>query len=142
LWFHNYVRDVLGEVVDHPVLADSDGDFPVHGETSTGWVRPEPTTPWGVQIIVYAALAVPVKAATLKEINQINLAERLVKVVLLPEGVVVVNLRLFADAVTEENLGGALIKVMQVADRVGPLLVAVHGGHTPIPMTSQPALDE
>jgi hypothetical protein len=95
-----------------------------------------------VQIIVYAALAVPVKAATLKEINQINLAERLVKVVLLPEGVVVVNLRLFADAVTEENLGGALIKVMQVADRVGPLLVAVHGGHTPIPMTSQPALDE
>jgi hypothetical protein len=104
-------------------------------------VRPEVSGLWGVHIFVCAAHGVPARAATLKEINEINLAEPLVKL-LLHEGTVTATLRLVADAVTAENLAGALSRVLQVADRVGPLLVAVHGGQTPLSSSEPLAVEE
>ena len=141
LWFKSYVRTLLTEILEHDVEPDSDGDFPVRGETSNGWVRPEVSGLWGVHIFVHAAHGVPGKAAVLKEINEINLTEPLVKL-LLHEGVVMATLRLLADAVTAENLEGALSRVLRVADQVGPLLVAVHGGQLPLSSSSQLAIEE
>jgi hypothetical protein len=50
-----------------------------------------------------------------------------------------VDYRLFADAVTEDNLRGVLGRVLTVADRIGPMLTGVHGGTTPIAATSSPS---
>jgi hypothetical protein len=141
LWFKSYVQTLLTKMLGHDVEPDSDGDFPVRGETAYGWVRAEAAGLWGVHIFVYAAHGVPAKAALLKEINEINLTEPLVKL-LLHDGTVLVTLRLLADAVTPENLEGAVSRALQVADRVGPLLVAVHGGQTALSSSTQLAIED
>lgn len=135
-WFKSHVQTLLSLILLEPAEPDSDGDFLIHGDTARGWVRADTQKPWGVQIFVVAASGVPVRAATLREINEINGHEVLVKVALHSTGVVMVTYRLLADAVTKVNLAGALSRVILVADEIGPILTAVHGGETPLPLTA------
>ena len=135
-WFQSYVQSLLVAIMEEPVEADADGDFPVHGDTAQGWVRPSTGEPWGVQVFALAAQNVPPRAAVLREINEINGSDPAIRVALHSPGAVMVDYRLFADAVTEDNLKAVIGRVLAVADRIGPMLTAVHGGATPIAATS------
>lgn len=76
--------------------------------------------------------------ATLAEINSFNVGEELVKIVIY-EGAVIARLYLPAEAVTAQSLKAAMFDVLDVADRIGPLLTTVHGGQTasePCPLVS------
>ena len=135
-WFANYVESLMSTILEEPAERDSDGDIPIHGETSQCWVRADAREPWGVQILAVAAHGVPVRAATLREINDINATYTAIKVAIHPEGLVMVDYRLMADAVNEDNLREAISRVIMVADEIGPMLSTVHGGQTPIPLES------
>jgi hypothetical protein len=140
-WFHSFVSALMSTIVPEPVVPDSDGDIPVHGDTAQAWVRVEAREPWGVRVFALAAVDVPAKAAVLREINAANVADRGVRVILTPNGSVMVDYLLFADAVTQDNLRAVIGRVLSVADEIGPVLAAVHGGTTPIapqPSPSEP----
>jgi hypothetical protein len=139
-WFTHYVQSLMTTILDEPVEVDRDGDIPLHGQTAHAWVRVSAAEPWGVQVFALAAHSVPVKAALLRELNEINGSDPAVKVALHEPGSVMVDYRLFADAVTEDTLRDVITRVLAVADRIGPMLTAVHGGSTPIevePSTSE-----
>lgn len=139
-WFNHVVSALMATILPEPWAPDSDGDIPVRGDTAQAWVRVEAREPWGVRVFALAAVGVPVKAAVLREINAANVADRGVRVVLTPTGSVIVDYLLFADAVSQDNLRAVLGRVLAVADEIGPVLAAVHGGSTPI--TAQPTPSE
>lgn len=134
-WFQTYVESLMTAIMGEPAHADPDGDFPVHGHTAQAWVRPATAEPWGVQVFALAAQNVPGRAAVLQEINEINGSDSAIRVAL-HSGAVMVDYRLFANAVSEDNLRAVIGRVLAVADRIGPVLAAVHGGTTPIAATS------
>jgi len=133
-WFASYVESLMSAILEEPAERDSDGDIPIHGETSQCWVRADAREPWGVQVFALAAHGVPIRAATLREINDINATYTAIKIAIHAGGSVMVDYRLMADAVTEDNLREAISRVIMVADEIGPMLSTVHGGQTPIPL--------
>ena len=135
-WFKNYVQSLMTAIVEEPVTPDGDGDFPLHGQTAQAWVRPATAEPWGVVVFALAAQDVPLRAAVLREINEINGSDAAIRVAFHPPGSVMVDYRLFADAVTEDNLRAVIGHVLAVADRIGSMLTAVHGGTTPLAASS------
>ena len=139
-WFQTYVRTLMSAILGEPAQQDGDGDFFVTGDTAQAWVRVETSEPLGVQVFAIAATGVPAKLAVLREINEANLADPAIRVVLPSHGSLMVDYRLFADAVTEDNLRAVIGRVLAVADRIGPMLTAVHGGSTPISV--QPSASE
>ena len=54
------------------------------------------------------------------------------RVFLAPTGHLVVDYLLLADAVNTDNLRAVITRVLKVADELGPMITAVHGGTTPI----------
>ncbi|MCW2811359.1 MAG: putative sensory transduction regulator [Friedmanniella sp.] len=130
-WFTTYVQALVTAIGGGPVAPDVDGDFPVHGDTALGWVRPELQEPYGVQVFALAAQDVPKRAAVFREINEINAGDPAIRVVMRGHGCVFVEYRLLADAVSEDNLRAVVGRVLQVADGIGPMLAALHGGGTP-----------
>ena len=129
-WFSNYVSATMSILGVHE--PDADGDLPVSGDTCLAWVRVETREPWGVRVFAVAALDVPEKLAVLKEINAANRADRAMRVYRVPNGRVVVDHLLLADAVTTDNLRSMIGRVLTVADELGPMLATVHGGRTPV----------
>lgn len=130
-WFSNHVSATMSVLGVHE--PDSDGDLPVRGVTSAGWVRAATQEPWGARVFAYAATGVPAKAAVYKELNVVTVTDRAVRVYLTPDGTVVVDQLVLADAVNTDTLRRAVKRVLKVADRLGPVLAAVHGGSTPLP---------
>jgi hypothetical protein len=135
-WFTSHIRAAMSEILGEPVEPDSDGDFPVHGETACGWVRADTSDLWAAHIFALAAQGVSHRDGALREINEVNLHDSAIKVSLDSDGTVWVMYRLLADAVTEDNLRCAISRVIGVADRIGPLLATVYGGETPIRLPS------
>ncbi len=131
-WFRSYVQTLMSAILEEPAQQDADGDYSVQGETAQAWVRVDTNEPLGVQVFAIAATGVPAKLGVLREINDANLADPAIRVVLPPHGSLMVDYRLFADAVTEDNLRAVIGRVLAVADRIGPLVTTVHGGSTPI----------
>ena len=140
-WFAAKVRAVVNAVMENDNPPDADGDFVFHGETSFGYLQPLAADPWGIRFLAIAAREVPNKVGVLRELNEVNIAEPLLTAYLAHDGTVVVTYRLAAEAVTEVNVRGTLLHVIDVADRVGQLLTAVHGGTTPKPLP-RPAVTE
>lgn len=136
-WFSSYVSATMSMLGVH--APDADGDLPVQGGTSRGWIRVQTDEPWGVRVFACAAYGVPAKAAVLKEVNAVNLAIRGARVVLDEQGYVWVDDLLFADAVNIVNLRAVIRHVLEIADDVGLMLVAVHGGSTPISPATLPS---
>jgi hypothetical protein len=130
-WFVNHVKTLMSTMSDEIVEADAEGDFPIHGDTTQAWVRPQTRDAWGVHVFALAAHGVPLRAAVLKELNEINARNELVRVAW-HAGAVIADYHLLADAVSEDNLRVTIGRVIAVADQIGPLLAAVHGGSTPI----------
>jgi hypothetical protein len=131
-WFITHVQTLVASITGEFVEPDIDGDLALSGETARAWVRPDSHEPWGVQVFAVAAQGVPLRAAVLKELNEVNARDPFVRVAWHSPGSVMVSYRLFADAVSEENLALAVAQVVAVADQIGPLLAAVHGGSTPL----------
>lgn len=129
-WFRNYVSATMSVLSVHE--PDADGDLPVSGETCLTWVRTETSEPWGVRVFALAARDVPLKAAVYKEVNAANTADRAIRVVLAANGSLMVDYLIFADAVNTDTLRSVIRRVLQVADELGPMITAVHGGTTPI----------
>jgi hypothetical protein len=129
-WFSNYVSATMSILGVHE--PDADGDLAVSGETCLAWVRTETSEPWGVRVFALAARDVPLKAAVYKEVNAANTADRAMRVVLAANGSVMVDYLLLADAVNTDNLRAVIGRVLTVADQLGPMITAVHGGTTPI----------
>ncbi|SDT33489.1 Putative sensory transduction regulator [Friedmanniella luteola] len=128
-WLRSHLSTLLATITGEPVTADGDGDFPVRGLTSQAWVRPRTGDPWGVQVFATAARDVPARVAVLREINEQNAAHLGTRVYWV-EGLVVVDCFVFADAVTEETLTAVVGRVLHLADSIGPVLTALHGGTT------------
>jgi hypothetical protein len=135
-WFASHVSTLLATMMDEAPAADGDGDFPVRGETSQAWVRLQTTDPWGVHVFAYATKGLPKRAAVLREINDSNMATIGTTVSLSVQGLLVVDCFLFADAVTEETLTAVLGRVLELADTLGPVLTALHGGSTYLTATT------
>ena len=129
-WFSNYVSSTMSILGVHE--PDADGDLPVSGDTCMAYVRTETKDPWGVRVFAIAARNVPAKAAVFKEINATTIADRAMRVFLAPTGHLVVDYLLLADAVNTDNLRAVITRVLKVADELGPMITAVHGGTTPI----------
>lgn len=133
-WFSNYVSATMSILGVH--APDDDGDLPIHGKTSRGWVRVEAKEPWGVRVFALAAHGVPTKAAVLKEINAANLSVRGLRAVVTKDGNVYVDHLLLADAVNTDALRSVIGGVLELADELGPMLATVYGGSTPIAASS------
>jgi hypothetical protein len=130
-WFASHVQSLMSTIQGQPVEPDGDGDFPIQGTSAQGWVRPERREPSGVHVFALAAHGLPPRLAVLREINEANAADPAVRVVLHDDCWLMVDYRLFADAVTEDNLRAVIGRVLTLADRLGPVLTALHGGSTP-----------
>ena len=130
-WFASHVQSLMSTIQGQPAEPDGDGDFPVQGTSAHGWVRPDQSEPRGVHVFALAAHGLPQRLAVLREINEVNAADPAIRVVLHGEGSLMVDYRLFADAVTEDNLRAVIGRVLTLADRLGPMLTALHGGSTP-----------
>lgn len=136
-WFGSHIRHLLTEALETGVVPDDDGDFPVHGTTARGWVRPICGGPWGVQIVIMAAHQVPDRVAVLRELNDVNSSDMAVRVARWSNGTVAATCFLLAEGLVAENLVGAVSRTIGVADGLGPMLVAVHGGQLPVGSASQ-----
>lgn len=131
-WFTSHVQNLMSSIQGHPAEADDDGDFPVQGTSARAWVRPTRDEPRGAHVFALAAQGLPARLAVLREINEANAADPAVRVVLHQGGWLMVDHRLLADAVTEDNLRAVIGQVLTVADRLGPMLTTLHGGSTPV----------
>lgn len=87
-----------------------------------------------------AASGVPDKVAVLREINDVNMVDPTVTVFRRADGTIQVFYRMVAEAVTPQNVGAAMMQVLHVTDKIGPMLATVHGGTTLKPM--RPAITE
>ena len=140
-WFADHVRRLVNAVMENHDGPDADGDYLFQGETCYGWIHPATQDPWAAQFFAVAALGVPDRVGVLRELNAINGTDPLLTLWRKPDGAIMISYRLAAEALTETNIRGTLLHVIAVADRIGPMLAAVHGGHTPKP-TPRTAITE
>lgn len=129
-WFHSHVSGVLTTMTGAPVSTDEDGDYLVRGTTSQAWVRLLRGEPCGVHVFAWAARDVPGRVAVLRELNAHNLDNLGTRVAWAEPGLVVVDALVHADAVTAETLTAVVGRVLHLADSMGPVLTAMHGGST------------
>jgi len=129
-WLRSHISSLLTTMTGEPVPTDADGDYPVRGTTSQAWVRLSTGEPCGVHVFAYAARDVPARAAVLRELNQHNLGHLGTRVAWADGGLVLVDCFVFADAITEETLTAVVGRVLHLADQLGPVLTAMHGGTT------------
>lgn len=114
-WFSSHLRLMLSEALETDVVADGDG----------------------VQIVIMTAHEVPDRVAVLRELNDVNSSDMAVRVARWSNGTVAATCFLLAEGLVAENLVGAVSRTIGVADGLGPMLVAVHGGQLPVESASQ-----
>ncbi len=136
-WFRAHVHQLVTEVFGE-LEPDEDGDYFVHGETCGGWIKPMPTGPGGVVISIQVAGLTPNRVGVLREINDANRANPAIKVSRWPDGTVCASWFLAAQGLSAPMLEFAVMNVLAVAEELGPLLTAVHGGILP----RQPEIDQ
>jgi hypothetical protein len=140
-WLQSHVRQCLQEVWDVcRVQVDSDGDVPFRAGTTAGWVAAVDGEPALVRVWAHAAVGVKATVAVLREINDINRRSRTAHVYW-DDGIVIVEQAVRADTVDAATLAQAWDAVSTVANDLGPMLAAVHGGSTPFPVEDEPMQD-
>lgn len=129
--FRSHVERCLQDLWERPdLLTDPDGDYPFRAVTSMCWVRVE-RDPSAVRVFAYAATGVKRSAKLLTELNELNRSARWVTLHWYA-GTVVVERALATTEVDRDSLRFALEAVVSVADEIGPMVAAVHGGGTPL----------
>lgn len=131
-WLRSHVERCLQEIWQVPaVVIDNDGDYGFRSETGACWVRLETQAdPWLVAVFAHAAYDVKKTAKLLGELDEIASSARAASVFYVG-GVVVVRQALLARTLDRRSLHFALDGVAAIADQVGQLVTAVHGGATP-----------
>ncbi len=132
-WLRAHVRQCLQEVWDVcRVEVDPDGDVPFRSGSAAGWVSAVEGTPPVVRVWAHVAYSVKASAAVLRELNDINRRSRTAHVYW-DDGFVVAEQTLHTHGVDSATLAQAWAAVCAVANDLGPMLAAVHGGATPFP---------
>jgi hypothetical protein len=132
-WLRAHVRQCLQEVWDVcRVEVDADGDVPFRTGIAAGWISAVDGEPPLVRVWAHVAFGVKATAAVLRELNDINRRSRTAHVYWAGGGVIAEQ-TLHADGVDSATLGQAWDAVSSVANDLGPMLAAVHGGATPFP---------
>lgn len=140
-WLQSHIRQCLQDTWEVcRVEVDGDGDVPFRAGIAAGWIAPVDGEPPLVRVWAHAAFAVKATAAVLREINDINRRSRTAHVYW-DGGVVVVEQSMHADGVDAATLAQAWNAVCAVANDLGPMLTAVHGGSTPFPVEDECAED-
>lgn len=140
-WLQSHIRQCLQETWDVcRVQIDEDGDVPFRAGVAAGWIAAVDGEPPLVRVWAHAAFNVKATAAVLREINDINRRSRTAHVYW-DSGAVVVEQTLHGDGVDAATLGQAWQAVCAVANDLGPMLTAVHGGCTPFPVEDKTVED-
>jgi hypothetical protein len=140
-WLRAHVRQCLQEMWDvGRVEIDNDGDIPFRAGVAAGWISAVAGEPPLIRVWAHAAFGVKPTAAVLREINDINRRSRTAHVYW-ADGLVVVEQTLHADGVDVATIEQAWRAVCVVANDLGPMLAAVHGGATPFPTEEEPVDD-
>ena len=129
----SHVERCLQDIWGVPELVvDEDGDYHFRHGTAACWVSLDGTAGDGVRVIANAAVGLKPSARLLREVNDLNVGARWVRVTL-NRGIVHVSRELHWTAVERMPLQQAIHGVGSVADHIGLLLASVHGGQTPFP---------
>ena len=129
-WFRAFVERTLQDVLESPdVEPDEDGDYPFTDGSSMTYVSVDRAPGLGACVWSYAAVQVKGTASVLREINDLNMASWLCKV-MWRGGLVRVEQRLPADVVSAESLGRACWHVDGTASDIGAMFAVVHGGES------------
>jgi Putative bacterial sensory transduction regulator len=140
-WLRSHIRQCMQEVWEVcRVQVDDDGDVPFRAGAAAGWIAAVDGEPPLVRVWAHAAFGVKATAAVLREINDLNRRSRTAHVYW-DGGAVVVEQSLHADGVDAATLGQAWQSVTTVANDLGPMLTAVHGGTMPYPVREE-AVDD
>lgn len=140
-WLQSHIRLCMQEAWEVcRVEVDGDGDVPFSAGIAAGWIAAVDGEPPMVRVWAHAAFGVKATAAVLRELNDINRRTRTAHAYW-DHGVVVVEQTLHADGVDAATLGQAWHAVSAVANDLGPMLTAVHGGRTPFPVEEE-AVDD
>jgi hypothetical protein len=138
LMLRSHTERCLQEIWEQPELhTDDDGDYPFRYGTAICWVRVSPAPQQEVRVFAHAAHGVKRTAKLLAEINDINVRARWVTVSL-QDGFVVVTGALHWTAINRPALAELMSAASHVADDIGSMIAAVHGGATPF----EPSDDE
>jgi hypothetical protein len=128
----SHVEKCLKEVFGSgDLVMDEDGDYPFSGAYAPCWVSVVDNDEPFVQIYAHAAHDVPLSQDMLAELTDVN-GRAIWAKVSWAEGLVVVHTVLHWTHVDVESLDRTTSAVIAVADDIGPMLTAVHGGHTPL----------
>lgn len=135
LMLRSHTERCLQEIWEQSELhADDDGDYPFRHGTAICWVRVSPAPQQEVRVFAHAALRVKRTAKLLAEINDINVRARWVNVSL-QDDVVVVSGALHWTNINRPALAELLRATSHVADDIGAMIAAVHGGETPFELS-------
>jgi hypothetical protein len=114
------------------VYCDEDGDYPFRAGIAACWVRVESCRPHLVRVFGHVVTGVKGSPALLREINEVNCRADSVFVAWdRTDRLVRVTTTIHPQALDRESLEHALDAVHAVANDIGPLVAAVHGGATP-----------
>jgi hypothetical protein len=129
-WFRAFVECSLQQAWGlQELVQDGDGDFPFGDGSTTAYVTVEPAPGLGVCVWSYAAYGVKGSLRVLREVNDLNMASDLCKV-MWANGCIRVELRVPADQVSAESLGRACGHVNGCTSHIGDLFALVHGGES------------
>ncbi len=132
-WLRSHVERCLQDLWDRrDIGADGDGDYPFRWGSAACFVRVEPGDPPLVRVWAQAAVGVKRSAKLLAELNDVNQRTRTAHA-FYADHLVVVEQPVHAGAVDRVTLQQACESVGTVADDIGTMIAAVHGGHTPFP---------
>lgn len=137
----SHVEVALKEIwLQADLAVDDDGDWPFRADTSACWVRVSPGVEPFVQVLAHAAYGVPRSAKLLTELNDINRRAQWTKV-FWADGYVISEANLHWRDVDREGLERLMGATCAMCDDIGPMIVAVFGGSTPLSSVAEPADD-
>lgn len=131
LMLRSHTERCLQEIWEQPELfTDGDGDYPFRHGTAACWVRVGAAPEQEVRVFAHAAFGVKRTAKLLAELNEVNARSRWMTVSL-QDNVVVVSGALHWTAVNRPALSQYMQAAGHIADDIGAMIAAVHGGSTP-----------
>ena len=131
VWIRSHVERCLQQLWGHEPEPDEEGDIAFRFGCAEGWVMVVAGSPPLVHVYAHVLEGVKRTAKLLVELND---AQRTVGPALFwSDDTVIAHEVLSPHGLTAESLGLALADVGELADHLGPLLAAVHGGTTPHP---------
>jgi hypothetical protein len=132
-WLRSHVERCLEDYWGvHPLIVDSDGDYPFRSGTAHGFVSVLTTSPPLVRVWAIAARVPKRSLKLLCELNDINQHALTAHVYWNGESVIAEQ-TIYADNLTTETLGRACLGVGVEAEGIGTLLAAMFDGETPFP---------